>query len=148
MKVYQRSLTEVCTWQPRAIGCVGPCALCLGSIAHARSVVFCQPMTALTRTGRQRCPKGAPYERVSGQSHASRAAWLTTEALGWGICIYCAFYAAWLTTEVLGRGVCVCYATREGVLIAERSVARRGSDLSCEEPCEGVASRQTRLQRP
>ena len=103
-------------------------------------------MTALTRTGRQRCPKGAPYERVSGQSHASRAAWLTTEALGWGICIYCAFYAAWLTTEVLGRGVCVCYATRDGVLIAERSVALhrelRGSVLSREEPCEGVASRK------
>ena len=72
-------------------------------------------MTALTRTGRQRCPKGAPYEGDLGHLRALRAAWLTTEALGWGSCMHDAFYAAWLTTEVLGRGVCVRYATRDGV---------------------------------
>ena len=31
LKLYGPSLTEVCTGQPGAIGCVGPCALCLGS---------------------------------------------------------------------------------------------------------------------
>ena len=52
--------------QPRCFGCVGVCALWLGRIAHARSVVFCQPITALTCTGQQRCPKVTPWERFQG----------------------------------------------------------------------------------
>ena len=82
LKLYGPSLTEVCTGSPGAIGCVGPCALCLGSVAHARSVVFCQPMTALTCTAPEGYPKVTPWEQFPRLFHPSRMAWLTTEGLG------------------------------------------------------------------
>ena len=102
LKLYGPSLTEVCTGPPGAIGCVGPCALCLGSVAHARSVVFCQPMTAFTCTAPEGCPKVTPWEQFPGLFRPS--------------CM------AWLTTEGLGRCGIVCYATLESFLIAKPSI--------------------------
>ena len=103
LKLYGPSLTEVCTGPPGAIGCVGPCALCLGSVAHARSVVFCQPMTAFTCTG----PEGDPK---------------VTNALGPVSRAVPPLCMVWLTTEVLKRRAIVCYATLESFLIAKPSI--------------------------
>ena len=57
----QTSLTEVCTLEPRAMGCVGTCAVGLGSMTRTRSVLFCVPIAALTSTGPQRHPKSSSF---------------------------------------------------------------------------------------
>ena len=56
------------------------CPLCLDSIAHARSVIFCQPIAALTCTGQQRCPKVTPWEGFQGSYMPPEwAVWLTND---------------------------------------------------------------------
>ena len=99
----ERIPNKSCTGQPHCFGCVGLYALCLGRIAHARSVVFCQPITALTCTSQQRCPKVTPWEQFPGLFRPS--------------CM------AWLTTEVLKRRAIVFYATLELFLIAKPSIS-------------------------
>ena len=104
LKLYGPSLTEVCTGEPRCFGCVGVYALLLGRIPQARSVLFCQPMTAFTCTGPEGCPKVTPWEQFPGLFRPS--------------CM------AWLTTEGLGRCGIVSYATLESFLIAKPSIPR------------------------